>query len=344
MKKIVISSMRKDAGKTSFIVGLAKAYDRSFGYIKPFGDRLLYRKKRLWDYDSAVALEAMGVQESPENMSLGFDHSKLRFMYDKSQTKAKLNAMAEDLAPGKDVLLIEGGSDMIRGISVHLDALSVCRTLDARLIVVLSGHKDQIADDAVFLNNHVRLREGKLLGVILNKIQDPEDFQMAYGDLLQSLNIPVLGILPYVEDLTYPNVQYIADALFGKIITGESNLNRLVKQTFVGAMSGDAVMRLQRFRVKDKLVITSGDRSDMVLAAVDTESAGIILTNNILPPPNVIARANEAQVPLIQVQFDTYQTAKKIDALVPLLGKNDTEKMELLGTLVKENTNLSSVL
>ncbi|MFQ6614032.1 MAG: DRTGG domain-containing protein, partial [Fidelibacterota bacterium] len=319
MKKFVISSMRKDAGKTSLIVGLAKASDGSLGYLKPFGDRLLYRKKRLWDYDSAVALEAMGIEESPEELSLGFDHSKLRFMYDEEQTKAKLTAMADDLSPGKDVLLIEGGSDMIRGISVHLDALSVCRTLNARLLVVLAGHKDQIADDAVFLNNHIKLREGKLAGVILNKIQDPEDFQLAYGDLFRSLDIPVLGILPYVEALTYPSVQYIADALFGKVITGESNLDSLIKRTFVGAMSGDAVLRLQRFKVKDKLVITSGDRSDMVLAALDTESAGIVLTNNILPPPNVIARANERQVPLIQVQFDTFQTAKKVDALVPLL-------------------------
>ncbi|RMF07061.1 MAG: hypothetical protein D6762_08270, partial [Candidatus Neomarinimicrobiota bacterium] len=211
MKKIVVASMHKDAGKTSVIVGMAKAFSPSFGYLKPFGDRLLYRKKRLWDYDSAVALEAMGVDEQPEDMSLGFDHSKLRFMYDEDQIREKLEAMVADVAPGKDVLLVEGGSDLKRGISVHLDALSICRTLDARLLIVLSGNKDQIADDMVFLNNHVRLREGKLLGVVLNKMQDPEDFQLSYGDLIESLEVPVLGSIPYQEELTYPNLRYIAD-------------------------------------------------------------------------------------------------------------------------------------
>lgn len=344
MKKIVISSMRKNAGKTSLIVGMAKAYtDTSFGYLKPFGDRLLYRKKRLWDYDSAVALEAMRVQEPPEDMSLGFDHSKLRFMYDEAQTAEKLNAMTEDVTPGKDVLLVEGGTTIIRGISVHLDALSVCKTLDAGLIVVLSGHKDQIADDAAFLNDHIK-RKKRLIGVVLNKIQDPEDFQLTYGDLFESLKIRLLGTIPLVEDLTFPTMQFISDALFGKVVTGDTGLEKPIKKTFVGAMSADAVMRLQRFKVKDKLVITSGDRSDMVLAALNTDSSGIVLTNNILPPPNVIAQAKSMGVPLIQVQFDTYQTAKKIDKMTPLLGKSDSTKMEILGKLVKENTELEEVL
>ena len=54
MKNLVIASLRKDAGKTSFIVGVAGASEKRFGYLKPFGDRLPYRKKRLWDYDAAV--------------------------------------------------------------------------------------------------------------------------------------------------------------------------------------------------------------------------------------------------------------------------------------------------
>jgi BioD-like phosphotransacetylase family protein len=52
MKTIVVGSTHKSAGKTSLIVGLAKAVGSSCGYIKPLGDRLLYRKKRLWDYDA----------------------------------------------------------------------------------------------------------------------------------------------------------------------------------------------------------------------------------------------------------------------------------------------------
>ena len=50
MKNIIIGSVDENAGKTSLIVGLGRAISgKKFGYLKPFGDRLLYRKKRLWD-------------------------------------------------------------------------------------------------------------------------------------------------------------------------------------------------------------------------------------------------------------------------------------------------------
>jgi BioD-like phosphotransacetylase family protein len=61
MEKVVIASMRKGAGKTSTIVGIAGALNRKMAYVKPFGDRMLYRKKRLWDYDSALISSLFGL-------------------------------------------------------------------------------------------------------------------------------------------------------------------------------------------------------------------------------------------------------------------------------------------
>ena len=42
----------------------------------------------------------------------------------------------------------------------------------------------------------------------------------------------------------------------------EEGLNRLAKHIFVGAMSADAPMRPPLFQKEDKLIITSGDRSN----------------------------------------------------------------------------------
>jgi uncharacterized protein len=54
MKRIVIASMERGAGKTSFVVGFGKNTESKIGYMKPFGERILYRKKRLLDYDSVL--------------------------------------------------------------------------------------------------------------------------------------------------------------------------------------------------------------------------------------------------------------------------------------------------
>jgi hypothetical protein len=344
MTNLIVASLRKNAGKTSFIVGLAQAMDTRFGYLKPFGDRLLYRKKRLWDYDSAVCTAAMGAEESPEEMSLGFDHSKLRFMYDRAATEQKLLEMHAHNAKGKAAMLVEAGMDLGRGVSVHLDALSLCKFLNGKLVVVLSGENDQVCDDAVSLKRQIDLSKIDLAGVVINKVRDIDDFRAVYQEIFDEIQLPILGILPFVEDLTYPTMQFISDVMFAKVLAGEKALVNVIKKTFVGAMSADAVLRVQRFKESEKLVITSGDRSDMILAALDTNAAGIILTNNLLPPANLIAKASNRNIPLLLVPKDTFQTAKKIDELIPLLGKEETIKMELLGKLVKENVNLKGIL
>jgi BioD-like phosphotransacetylase family protein len=81
-------------------------------------------------------------------------------------------------------------------------------------------------------------------------------------------------------------VNYLADRLFAKIIAGENNLNGIVENVFIGSVSANAVCKEPLFQTKNKIVITSGDRSDMIIAALDSQSTAIVLTNNILPPSN----------------------------------------------------------
>jgi len=343
MKNIIVTSIRKDAGKTSVIVGLAKNSSKKMGYLKPFGDRLLYRKKRLWDFDAAVCTTAMQANESPEEMSIGFDHSKLRFMYDETTTAEKVREIAAHNSQGKDIMLIESGTELTRGLSVNLDAISLCNYLDGELLVVLSGTNDQIVDDACALKKTVDLNGVKLAGVIINKVRDVEDFKAVYTEYFEALELPLLGIIPYVKELTLPSMRFLADLFFAKILAGEKGLSNTIKDVFVGAMSADAVLRMQRFNKDAKLVITSGDRSDMILAALDTQAAGIILTNNILPPPNILAKASGTNIPLLLVAQDTFQTAKKVDDLVSLLAKDDTEKMDQLASLLKEHVEVTTI-
>ena len=107
----------------------------------------------------------------------------------------------------------------------------------------------------------------------------------------------MLGVIPYYKELPYFSVSYLADRLFAKIITGEENLNRTVKNIFIGSMSVGAALKNPLFQEESKVVITSGDRSDMIVAALESKAAAVILTNNILPPSNLIAKAAETGDP-----------------------------------------------
>ena len=340
MNKWVMASMRRSAGKTSVIVGIAAALNKKMAYIKPFGERMLYRKKRLWDYDSALITNLFGLKEDPVDMSIGFDHSKLRYMYDQEGTQKKLLETVANIGKDKEILFVEGGRDLSYGISVYLDTLSLAKYLGSRLVMVVSGEEDSILDDVLFLKKHVDLAGVNLSGVIVNKVQNLEDFQNTHLPVIQKLGVRVLGVIPYQSDLTYFSVYYLADRLFAKVITGEGGLKKVIKNIVIGAWSANIFLQNPLFKKENKLVITGGDRTDMILAALEGDTSGIILTNNILPPSNIISKASEKNIPLLMVFSDTYQTAKQIESLEPLLTREDTEKVELLKQMVENHVQL----
>jgi uncharacterized protein len=343
MHRLVIASMRKSAGKTSMVVGLGRALGKKIAYLKPFGDRLLYRKKRLWDYDAALVQNIFSLQDNPEDLSIGFDHSKLSFMYDEQGTREKLAELMAG-AEGHDTLFIEAGRSLAFGGSVYLDAVSLARHTGARLVIVVSGDEGVILDDATFIKRHLHLEGIEFAGIIINKVQDLDDFKNTYASRVRDLGIPILGMVPHRSELTHLSLGFLAESLFAKVIAGEKGLERVVRNVFVGAMSTDAAMRNPLFGKEGKLVITSGDRSDMILAALEGDTVGVVLTNNIFPPSNIISRAAANQTPLMMVAADTYQVAKQIDDIERLLTASEVDKISLLAELAGKHIDAGALL
>ena len=170
------------------------------------------------------------------------------------------------------------------------------------------------------------------------------DFKETYLPQIRRIGVPVLGVIPYQKDLTYFSVNYLSERLFAKVITGENYLNRTVKNIFIGAMSVNAALQQPLLKKEGILMITGGDRTDMILVALDYQAVGIILTNNVVPPSHTISKAAERKVPLLMVPYDTYETARRIDSMEPLMTKDEKQKIELLGTLIKDNVNIQEIV
>ena len=121
MKKIMIASMREGAGKTSIIVGLTAAVKKNYAYLKPIGDRLIYRRKKNIDHDANLLIDLLKLEDDSESITLGFDHAKLRHVYDEQKIKDTLTDRINHFGKSRDTLIIEGGRDLTYGASIHLD-------------------------------------------------------------------------------------------------------------------------------------------------------------------------------------------------------------------------------
>jgi BioD-like phosphotransacetylase family protein len=275
-------------------------------------------------------------------MTIGFEHSKLRYMYDEASTKDKLLEMARNLG-NKNQLFIEGGKNLKYGASVKLDTLSLTRYLGGKLILVVSGDEGTIIDDITFIKKYVDMA-GVDFSVVINKVTNLEDYKNNHLRDIKEMGINVLGVIPFDPGMVQVSVNYIAEKLQARVVAGEGGLQARVKNVFVGAMSGDSAARAPIWKKENKLVLTGGDRSDMVVAALEKGTVGIVLTNNILPPNNLIAKASDMNIPLLQVPFDTFQAAKQVDDMIPLLTKDDTERINLMQKLIEQNVDIKSLI
>jgi len=344
VKSLIVASTREDAGKTSTIIALARILGKRFGYLKPLGDRFLYRKKRLWDYDASLLTLLFGLGEEPETLSIGFDHSKLRYLYDRTAIFEEFNRIVNQVGVGREAVFIECGRDLAYGASVCLDPLTISQETGAPVLILASGGEDEIADDLAFIHRFVGSDEANVAGVIINKVVQMEDFCQVHLPEIEKLGVGVLGVLPCQAEFSTISLDAVADKLLAKVLAGEDGLRNRVRSVVVGAMSVDAALVDPQISDPDKLVITSGDRSDMILAMMETEgTAGIVLTNDIIPPANIVAKASEQNVPLLVVPGDTYSTALRIEKIGPLLRAEDEEQIAKFAAMVSDHVDMEAI-
>jgi len=332
---LVLSSHRRGSGKTTLALGIglnALERGKSVGYLKPLGNKPVYSEGKIWDKDSELISEVLNLNRKKENLSIGFDYEKLRYSHGDLLKELKSSIWESD------VFLIECGS-ISSGSYFNLDPTSITRELGGRAIFVLDGNREELLDQSSFLR---KLEEEMNLKIeiVINKAEDPYSIK---GEM-EELGLDPLGVIPKEETLETITPRRISEELNARIIAGETGLDNEIRHIFIGAMSATEAMKNPLFYKKDKLIITGGDRVDMILAAIESETSCLVLTNNILPPPNVISRASEEGVPLLLVPWDTYTTATKIERIEPTVYPEEKEKIRTIREIVEEHVSLDRIL
>ena len=323
MKKIVVASVRQKVGKTTISLGIAKKKE-NVGYMKPLGDNQIYRKKRLIDYDAFLFKEVFSIDEPVEDFTLGFHHSKILLTF--PNVEKEFERRYKSLSKGKDFFIVEGGEDIVRGASIGLDAFSIAKKINAGIILVVAGEAYDIIDDITFANWMANKKGIKIEGIVVNKVKGRDKEKIRKE--VKKLGIPILGFVPFIKELNVLKARYIADKLFARVVAGEKGLDKEIESIFIAALSVPEIVRHPEFKKENKLIITGGDRTDVITACLRNKTSCIILTNNIIPPPNILAKADRNDIPLLLLKSDTYSVAKKVEDIEPIILPDETKKIE----------------
>jgi len=225
--------------------------------------------------------------------------------------------------------------------------------LGAKVILVSSGGIGRPIDEIV-LNKSLFEKEGvQLLGVVINKVL-PEKYQKINKLVRRGLarkGIRVLGVIPYLPLLSYPSIEQILDETNFKLLSGREGLNNLVKKIVVGAMEPHNALN---YMVDGALLITPGDREDMILASLgcyfvrsvvkEVRISGIVLTGNLVPHKTIMSMVEQTKIPILLAKYDTYGVASRIHDLMVKIRPQDKEKIETVEKIISKHVDIDKIL
>lgn len=236
-----------------------------------------------------------------------------------------------------DFVLVEGTDFSGEGAIIEWDInVLMAKNLGIPTILLASGvgkTLDELVNNIYMAYDSFTDNGVKVLMVVANKVQ-PENIDLVRKGLEEQLPKNILiGVIPKNPILGNPTIKEIVEVLDGKVLFGEEYLNNQAGHFGVGAMQlRNYLTHLQ----KDGLVITPGDRADIILGALQANLSinypnvsGIILTGNLVPEDSIIKLIDGLSevVPIVSVKEGTFSITNRIGAIRPRIYAENTQKI-----------------
>lgn len=358
-KKFFIAATHQNDGKTTIALGLIYALKKRFrriGFIKPVGQRYLIEHGYKVDEDSVLIEHICNMHchikdMSPIAVERGFTE-KYIVSGKREIISKKILESFDKISKDKDLVIIEGTGHAGVGSCFDWNNASVSKLLDAKVVVVSSGGIGRPIDELV-LNKALFDKEGvELLGVIINKVlvEKYKKINKLVRLGLEKKGLVTLGVIPYRPSLSMPSIEQIIEETGAKVLCANRYIENIISRIVVGAMEPcNAVNYFQ----KKCLVITPGDREDLIITALDwcptldpkdSKVAGIVLTGGIMPHKNIIDIADRAHIPLLLLDGDTYKVASSIHDLTVKIRPEDKDKIKLVAELVERYIDIDQII
>ncbi len=358
-KNIFVAATGQNVGKTTTCLGL---YDKliktglNSGFIKPVGQRYLRVGDIKIDEDSYLIQKIYNTKcplkhMNPIAVPLGFTQEYI----DNGRHENLLQTVFDSygvVQKGRDFVLIEGTGHAGVGSVFDISNALVAKSLQSKVIIVTDGGIGKAIDSLILNKCLFDSRDVDLLGVIVNKvfIEKYDKIKYYVEKSLNQKGIKLLGVIPFQDQLNNPNLEQIREVLNGTYITGKNHSQNPVENIIVGAMS---VSNILKHIKRQTLIITPGDREDLILAALSwnlsetstvNQVSGIIVTGNVKPGKVVGRVLKKSKIPVILVKHNTFSTASIVHDLKVKIKVTDSEKIRLSQYLFDKHVDFDYIL
>lgn len=355
-KRLFIAATQQNDGKTTTSLGIFNALLKSqsrIGFIKPVGQRFVEIEGQKIDEDTILIDQTYGIGSPLGDISpIAVEPDFTRKFIQQANTDfyvRRIQNSFDRAAWEKDFVIIEGTGHAGVGSVFDLSNARVAKLLDSKVILVTKGGIGRPIDE-IALNRAVFEKEGvELLGVIMNKVI-PEKLEHTVEFArrgFERLGIELLGAIPADPLLTQPTLGQVCKAVKGEFINARASSRRLVRHTLIGDMAAGHLLSLFK---PGTLLITPGDRDDVILAALSHIGkhprgiCGLVMSAGQQPQESVTALLRESEVPVIASPLDSYRIASTLETMTVKTLPGDNEKIHRIQSLVEQHVNIARIV
>ncbi len=355
-KGVYITSAEPFSGKTIVVLGLMEFLVGRIGRIGFFRSVV----NESGQPDSFLSLIQSRYQQShaPETM-YGCTFEEARKLLVEDQTEDLYSQILEkykNLEAQCDFVVCVGTDYSKASSAVELEFnMAMANHLGIPILPVLKGANKPISgilDATQMIVNQLRDHRCDVLAVVVTHVEPADRGSLL--SILRQVFIDDFPIYVIAEDprLQKPTIGEIANSIQAKIVNGsEEMFDVVVRNVKIAAME---LPNFLEHIEEGSLIITPGDRSDIILGALAADLsglypqiAGLILTGNIKPAPKILqilASLGAKNLPVFAVDSGTFATAIAVDAVECSIGPRDQRKIAAALGLVETSVDLPELV
>ncbi|MDD9302813.1 MAG: phosphate acetyltransferase [Desulfobacter sp.] len=337
---LYITATEAGSGKSAIALGVMEMLFRKLDCIGFF--RPIIRKTPQEGLDQDIQLMATQFNINlPYEKMYGITQAEADSLITQGKKGEVLEKIIEkynDARQHCEFIICEGTDFVSSSAGVEFDInATIINNLSCPVLLVADAFEKSMEEISMLAGltlNSLVSKGCDVIGTIINRAAPSDTGKII--DHLKATNLfnrQLIYTVPQEEVLDKPTLKEVAQALDAKVLCGHKQLYRHARQFTVAAMQ----LRNLLTRISHgTLIITPGDRADVIVACMATLSSrsienisGIILTGGLTPEDSVwdLIQGFSGMVPLLSVEDDTFQTAVRVEKLKTDISPDDQRKI-----------------
>ncbi|WP_299434896.1 phosphate acetyltransferase [uncultured Maribacter sp.] len=356
VKSLYVATLEAHSGKSLVVLGLMEMLLGKMGkvgYFRPVIDQV---NSNGADNHIETVINHFNI-DIPVKESYALTQDEVLELYNEGKSSEILDRIIntyKNLEKRFDFILIEGTDFYRENNVIELDLnRDIAKNLGSPVILVDNAKGKSLKDFCSSVVSAVRSYKDKglnILGVIANKTR-PENTELVITEISKELdNKTSIYSVPRHPELSHPTIMEIRDALMAEVLFGKNYLNNQTGSFGVGAMQ---LANYLKHLSANGLVITPGDRSDIILGALQANSSanypaisGILLTGGIKPEESImkLLEGSEPSVPILSVKQGTFATTNAVGNIKSKIYAKNKGKINTSIALFNKHINRQEIL